>query len=58
MTMVDSDDNTRALNVNSYNVRFCAAIRPFMFEQTWLIDCAGQFIQGLHPDLRKKVEAA
>ena len=58
MTVVDSDGSTNVLNVNSYNKRFYADIHPSMFEQIWPIDCAGQFIQGLHPDFRKKVEAA
>ena len=58
MTVVDSDGNTIIMSVESFNSRFWAAIRPFMYECVYPIDCAGQFIQGLHPDLRKKVEAA
>ena len=57
MIVVNSDGNTIVLNVNLYNARFWAAIHPFVFERMWPINCAGQFIQGLCPDLRKKIEA-
>ena len=58
MSIQDADGNNVVLSVNNYNVRFWSAIRTFMFEETWPIDCAAQFMKGLHPDLRKKVEAA
>ena len=57
MNVVDSDGNTITMNADSYNSRFWAAIWPFMYERVYPIDCAGQFIRDLHPDLRKKVEA-
>ena len=58
MSVVDPDGNNIVLSVNNYNVCFWGAIRTFMFEDTWPIDCAAQFMKGLHTDLRKKVEAA
>ena len=58
MSIQDPDGNNIVLSVNNYNVCFWSAIRTFMFEDEWPIDCAAQFMKGLHPDLRKKVEAA
>ena len=44
MSVVDPDGNNIVLSVNTYNVMFWSAIRPFMFEEEWLINCTTQFM--------------